>query len=82
MAWRNPRLAITVTTTVSPGSRPRALAVEGADGDELVAVDQRAGVVDGQHPVGVAVEGQPDVGAPGHHLGAAAPRGGSSRSRR
>ena len=32
--------------------------VERADGDDVVAVDDGAGVVDGDQPVGVAVEGQ------------------------
>ena len=31
--------------------------------DDLVAVDDVAGVVDREHPVGVAVEGEPEVGA-------------------
>ena len=73
---------MTVTTTVSPGSRPRSPAVEGADGDELVAVDEGAGVVDGQHAVGVAVEGQADVGARATTSALERPRGGSTRSRR
>ena len=33
------------------------------DGEDLVAVDDLAGRVDGQATVGVAVEGEPDVGA-------------------
>ena len=37
---------------------PRAAQVEGADGDDVVAVDDGPGVVDGDQPVGVAVEGQ------------------------
>ncbi len=51
--------------------QPTALVqVDGADGDDLVAVDEPAGVVDGEHPVGVTVEREPDVGA----LGDAPPR--------
>ena len=40
-----------------------AVQVEGADGDDVIAVDDRAGVVDGHQPVGVTVEGEPEVGA-------------------
>ena len=44
MAWRKPRLDITVTTTVSSTQPPSVAQVDGAQGDELVAVDERAGV--------------------------------------
>ena len=36
--------------------------VHGADGDEVIAVDQRARGVDAHHPVGVPVEGQAGIG--------------------
>ena len=52
---------MTVTTTVLPASRPRAGQVGGEQGQELVAGGQRPGVVDGHQPVGVAVEGEPEV---------------------
>ena len=45
------------------------VAVEGEDGDQVVAVDQLAPVIDHQHPVGVAVEGDAQVGAPLDHVG-------------
>ena len=41
MARRNPRFVITVTTTVSSRSSPAACRSSGADGDEVVAVDER-----------------------------------------
>ena len=66
MARRKPRLVITVTTTVSSRKRAAGVQVAGADGDDVVAVDDGAGVVDGDQPVGVAVEGQPGVGPFGH----------------
>ena len=43
--------------------QPGGVAVDGEDADDVVAVDEPAGVVDGEQPVGVAVEGQPEVGA-------------------
>ena len=42
MARRKPRLVITVTTTVSCGSRPRSWRSTRADGDDVVAVDHAA----------------------------------------
>ena len=42
IARRKPRLVITVTTTVSPARRPRRAEVDGEQGDEVVAVDERA----------------------------------------
>jgi hypothetical protein len=59
MASRNPRLVITVTTTVLPARLAPLGQVEGEQGQELVAVVAAPVVVDGQQPVGVAVEGQP-----------------------
>ena len=56
--------------------------VERAHRDELVAVDQPAVVVDGEHAVGVAVEGQPELRARGDDLAAGDPRDASSRSPR
>ena len=44
------------------GSRPRRAHVDGADRDHVVAVDDAAGLVDGDQPVAVAVEGEADVG--------------------
>ena len=49
---------MTVTTTVSSAEQPAAVEVERADGDDVVAVDDGAGVVHGDQPVAVAVEGQ------------------------
>ena len=50
--------------------------VEGAQPEELVAVDDAAAAVDDDEPVGVAVEGEAEVGAPGDHLGRERRRGG------
>ena len=52
-----------MTTTVSLGERALLVAVDGADGDDLIAVDEATLGIDGEHPVGVTVEGQPEVGA-------------------
>ena len=49
--------------------------------DDLVAVDDRAVRVDGQHAVGVAVEREPEVEAAGAHAARRARRGASSRTR-
>ena len=65
MARRKPRFDITVTTTVLAGQRPALRAVEGEDGEDLVAVDVAAVAVDGDAAVGVAVEGEAEVGAAG-----------------
>ena len=74
---------MTVTTTVSPARRPRSARSSGEEGQEHVAVGDRAGVVHGDDPVGVAVEGQAEVGAPVLHHGQREPaRDGSSRSGR
>ena len=56
---------MTVTTTVLPASWPALGQVEGEQGQQDVAVHHGAGVVDGDDPVGVAVEGQPEVGPAG-----------------
>ena len=48
------------------GQATVGVAIDGADPDDLIAVDQPARGIDGQHPIGVAVEGEPDVGAAGH----------------
>ena len=82
MPWRNPRFDITVATTVSCGSAPRALAVDGEDGEEVVAVDHRTGAVDRDQPVGVAVEGETEVGAGVEHGCGQQRRARSSRRRR
>ena len=52
------------------------------DGQDLVAVDDGAGGVDGEAAVGVAVVGDAEVGAVLDDGGLAAARGGWSRSRR
>nr|WP_254126849.1 hypothetical protein [Aquihabitans sp. G128] len=57
---------MTVTTTVSCGSVPRA-PVDGAHGDDLVTVDQGALGIDRQHPIGIPVERQAEVGPLGEH---------------
>ena len=54
---------MTVTTTVSPASRPRARRSMAQMAMSWSPSTSVAALVDGQHPVGVAVEGQPDVGA-------------------
>ena len=51
------------------GQHAAGLQVGGGDGHQLVAVDQATRRVDGQHPVGVAVEREPDVRAVGHDRG-------------
>ena len=53
---------MTVTATVLPGQASPLGQVEGEQGQQHVAVDDGAGVVDRDDPVGVAVEGQPEVG--------------------
>ncbi len=67
MARRKPRLVITVTTTVSWRSSPRAAQVVRDDRDDVVAVDDPTGVIDSDEPVGVAVESDAHVGASVHH---------------
>ena len=41
----------------------------GDDGEQLVAVDDMAALVDDQHAVGVAIERDADIGARFAHLG-------------
>ena len=73
---------MTVTTTVSSGRARRLMAVDGTDPDDLVAVDQPPVGVDGEHAVGVAVEGDPRVGAVLDHVPLRARPDGWSRTRR
>ncbi len=54
---------MTVATTVSPRSAPRSRMRQREDRHDLVAVDHRAGGVDRQAAVGVAVVGDAEVGA-------------------
>ena len=54
---------MTVATTVPVGSAPRSAQPDRQQRQQLVAVDDRAGRVDGQAPVGVTVVRQPQVGA-------------------
>ena len=53
-------------TTSPPGSDAAREPVEGEDAEDLVAIDDATRRVDGDEPVGVAVEGEPDVGAARH----------------
>ncbi len=50
-----------VVTTASPSSSSRRAQPQREDGEDLIAVDDRSGVVDGQHAIAVAVEGEPEV---------------------
>ena len=51
-----------------PGYRHQpALAVFPRTRDEVVAVDLLAALVDSDHAIGVAVEGEPGIGARRHH---------------
>ena len=59
----SPRFDITVATTASPRSTPAVVQVDRGDREDLVAVDELAALVDRDHPVGVAVEREPGVGA-------------------
>ena len=61
-AWRPP-FERTETTSPPPGSVVAAQPIEGQDPEDLVAVDDRPGGVDGDQPVGVAVEREAGVGA-------------------
>ena len=56
--------------------------VERGDHHDLVAVDELAVLVDGEHAIGVAVEREPDVAHPRDDRAPATPPGASSRSRR
>ena len=58
------------------------LQVAGDDGDDEVAVHQAAVTIDGEHPVAVAVEGQPEIVVAGRARLPAGRRCGWSRSRR
>ena len=80
MPSRKPRLVITVTTTASSGERPALVAIASTDGDDEVAVDHLAPVIDGQDTVGVAVEGQTDIGPELDDRRPAARPDGSTRS--
>ena len=60
---------MTVATTVSPASRAGVAQRQGQHGQDLVAVDDLAGGVDGQAAVGVAVVRDPGVGAVLDHGG-------------
>ena len=51
------------------GQPPAPGPIDGAHRQDLVAVDERSRVVHGQHPVGVAVEGETGIGAGRHHRG-------------
>ena len=59
-----------------------AMQVGGADRHDVIAVDDTAGVVDGEQPIGVAVEGEPEVGTLDDDRGRRASRGGSPRTDR
>ena len=52
--------------------------VQGEDAEDLVAVDDRPGRVDGDEPVRVAIEGEADVGAPRADFGGQRCRGGGA----
>ena len=82
IACTKPRLLITVATTVSFLQPARLAHREREDRQDLVAVDDPARVVDGEAAVGVAVEGDADVGAVLEHRRSQRVRGGWSRSRR
>ena len=60
------------------GQGPAREPVEGADAEELVAVDDVPVAVDDHEAVGVAVEGEAQVGAAGHDLGREGRRGGGA----
>ena len=48
------------------GERTRSETIEGEDAEDLVAIDDVPRGIHGDQPVGIAVEGEPDVGAAGH----------------
>ena len=70
---------MTVATTPPPAQPARLVPGFGDQRHDLVAVDQRAVLVDDHHAVGVAVERDADVGAHLMHLLATAPSDASSR---
>ena len=82
IARRNPRFVITVTTTAVAGQLPAVGQVQREQGEQHVAVDHRAPVVHGDQPVGVAVEGEAEVGPAFDDRARPGRRGWSSRSRR
>ena len=57
---RNPRLVITVTTTVSCDEQAPVVTIDGGDADDLVTVDQPADGVHCESPIAVAVERDAD----------------------
>ena len=63
MARCNPRLLITVATSVLPDELVGVAHGEREDGQDPVAVDVGAGRVDGEAAVGVAVVRDAEVGA-------------------
>ena len=51
-----------MATIVDVAQAAAAVQIGGADRHDVVAVDDTAGVVDGEQPVGVTVEGEAEVG--------------------
>ena len=60
---------MTVTTTVLPASLPRSARSVANSDSSSSPVASAPRVVDGQQPVGVTVEGEPDIGAARGDLG-------------
>ena len=56
-----------MTTNLSPCEPPGELEIAGEQGDDLVAVHDRAGRVDREHAIGVAVERDAEVEAAHDH---------------
>ena len=81
-ARRSPRFDITVTAIASLRSLPAFVPVERRHHHDLVAVDELAVLVDGDHAICVTVEREPEVGAVGPHRASATAPDGSIRSRR
>ena len=73
---------MTVVTTVSPLSRPRAAMWRAADGQRVVAVADLAGLVDRDQPVAVAVEGEAELAPAAQHAPSAAPPDAAPRTPR
>ena len=61
---------MTVATTPGLARRPSSLPAFGDHGEQLVAVDQMAALVDDDDAVGIAIERDADVGAHFAHLAA------------